>query len=111
MYLVTTPMAYAHSYVHRASIGDAVSGGESVDRTVSVLDALYEAGRIRGFQAYLIEDQEGAEDLLAHIHRGVAELTQGRYPYAFARVQPKEGLPDDIDALMDKHGYVLVASS
>jgi len=103
--------SYAHSYVHPSSIGDTPRGEGIVDGTLEALTALYEAGRIRGYEVYLIEDSEDAEEVLAHIYRGVTELTEGRFPYVFARVQAKVDVPEDIDGLMEQRGFALVASS
>jgi len=102
-------MSYAHSYVHPSSIGDTPRSEEVVDRTFEKIDALYNAGRIGGYQVLLIEKEEHGEDVLVDCHPEVARLTAGRFPYVFARVQPVEGVFEDLDGLMGGDGYVRVA--
>lgn len=82
-----------NDYLHRASIGDDAGCHRVKESLVPALDGAYDAGRIRGYLVSFVEDAEGAVG--RWIPDDCLELTAGRYPFLYLRVNFPDGSAPD----------------
>jgi hypothetical protein len=101
------PSSFAHAYVHRDSIGDLARCQQHIQQTEPIIDGLYQAGQLEGYQLLLIETADEAADELVLVSR-VAPVTAGRFPYVYTRVQLADGVALDIDTLLADRAYTRV---
>lgn len=101
---MTLEVAYA--YVHRKSVGDLSMCEENIRHTEEKLDQLYIDQSILGYQLLLTESQAHAEE--EFVKASVEQVTQGRFPFVYARIQPLESNTLNLNALMEELNYTRV---
>jgi hypothetical protein len=98
---------YARAYLHRASIGDSQACSAFIATNKVPIAKLYADGSVEGYQMLLVKDAVIAADESA-TSDALHQLTKGRFPYVYIRLQPVDQPPLDVDELMNRWGCARV---
>ena len=100
---------FAHEYIHPSSVRNLELCEEMLQKTAELLDPIYSAKNIMGYQILLIESDLDVEDKLLGGRWGRFEgVTKGQFPFVYSFIQPTENSEVDFDKLMEELHYIRV---
>lgn len=97
---------FAHEYIHSNSIENLDFCKETIQKTEELLEPIYNAKNIMGYELLIIKSSLDAQDEL--LEGKFEEITKDQFPFIYSFVQPTENSEVDFDKLMEKLHYIRV---